>query len=164
VKWISQKFNFDPSAWRKGFEIAGKLWCLERSTIFIDGQKYMTRYIVYAFGGTLRLHKFFRGDDDRAPHTHPWNFWTFPLSRYDEQRYNHGNYVGTFTVKAWRWHRRSCLHEHIVTSRSDCDGSCEGSNCSNMRPFWTIVVTGPRINEWGFYDTAGKFTHWRDRK
>jgi hypothetical protein len=38
-----------------------------------------------------------------------------------------------------------------------------GDRCFGPKPFWTVVVTGPKINEWGFYDTTGKFTHWRDR-
>lgn len=162
MKWIDAKFNFDPTAWRKGFELFGKLWCLERSTIYIEGEKYMTRYIVYAFGGTLRLHKFYRGDDDRAPHTHPWNFWTFPLASYLEQRFNHGQHVGVFPVKAWRWHSRAAFHEHIVLGREKAhlDFSREPFD---PRPFWTIVITGPKYNEWGFYDATGKFTHWRDR-
>ena len=29
--------------------------------------------------GQLYLHIFHRGDQDRCPHDHPWDFWTFPL-------------------------------------------------------------------------------------
>lgn len=160
MEFVNIKFSGNLQGWRIGLKIFGQLWCLERSTVWVGPVKYLTRNIIYAFGGTLRLHKFWRGDDDRASHTHPWNFWTFPLANYLEQRFNHGGCIGTYRVQAWRWHARSCFHEHIVLGREKAhlDFSFEPLD---PRPFYTIVVTGPKINEWGFYPEPNKFIHWR---
>lgn len=46
-----------------------------------DGTPYMRRMWI----GRLRLHVFYRGDNDPDPHDHPWDFWTFPLTPYVEE-------------------------------------------------------------------------------
>jgi hypothetical protein len=169
VKLINLKFTQNGRGgllgWRRGFELFGKLWCLEHSTVVVGAEKYLTRYLVYAFGGTLRLHKFWRGDSDEASHTHPWNFWTFPLTSYVERIYHKGVHTATNVVPAWHWHRRTCFHEHRVI------GPLAQNGKPLDRPFWTIVITGPKINEWGFWvkdntrqilTEPGKFVPWRE--
>jgi len=58
---------------------------LQFKTVYgADGEHdspYLTRVIV----GRLRLHIFHRGDEDPDPHDHPWGFWTFPLTSYEEE-------------------------------------------------------------------------------
>lgn len=46
-----------------------------------SGNPYMTRI----WFGRLRLHIFYRGDQDEDCHDHPWDFWTFPFTSYVEE-------------------------------------------------------------------------------
>lgn len=166
MKLINLKFSTGGRGgllgWRRGVELFGKLWCLEHSTVVVGTEKYLTRYLVYAFGGTLRLHKFWRGDNDKASHTHPWNFWTFPLRRYAEWQYDKGVCTRLTDVPPFRWHRRSCMHEHIVACGLKPSEHNPRVLVADHRPFYTLVITGPKINEWGFYPKPGKFVPWRE--
>ena len=121
---------------------------LERSTVRLQGEPYLTRWIIYVGGRTLRLHKFHRGDDDRAFHDHPWPFWTFPLKTYSELV--PGLPYRASVVRGFRLHYRPAAYQHIVL----------GDGC----PFYTIVVTGKRENAWGFWPEPGKFVPWREWK
>lgn len=137
--------------------IGNRYFGLEYSRVGVGETPYLDRYIAYAFGFSLRLHKFWRGDDDRAPHDHPWDFWTFPLATYCEKTpygSNHKCDVWAYEwkpVKAFRWHRRDAKYRHIVTGRAD----------GSKKPFWTIVVTGRIRNTWGFWPTPIDFVPWR---
>lgn len=147
-------------------------WGVEKSTLFIRGTKYMVRYICYLGPIGLRLHQFHSGDDDSAPHTHPWPFVTFPLHSYVEQLYKEGVFQRFNVVKKFRFHYRPAKHEHIVKgpmwSFAGRDVYYEGapiySDATGFEPFWTIVITGPKANSWGFYPEPGKFVYWREYK
>jgi hypothetical protein len=140
---------------------------LEFSTIAHHGSDYLARLILYV-AGTLRLHRFLRGDDDRAPHDHPWWFITFPFTSYVEKywwpkmRWNpaiekfevaHWLYAER-VVKAWRFHFRPAKFRHFVIGRAD------GKN----KPFWTFVITGFATNAWGFWPTPTTFVPWKEWK
>lgn len=126
---------------------------------------YLDRYILYLGGLCVRLHKFWRGDDDRAPHDHPWNFWTFPLTSYVETVEEPG-WDGTLrpgqlcrhawrhrnVVKAFRLHYRRAKYRHIVLGRAD----------GSKKPFWTFVITGKVVNKWGFWPQPNRFVPWRE--
>jgi len=110
-------------------------------------QAYLERWILWC-GITLRLHRFLASDEDRAVHDHPWWFVTLPLANYGE--YIEGEQPGTEiyrTVTAWRPHFRASHFRHRV----------EVSNA----PLWTLVVTGPKSNEWGFWQ-GQQFVHNSD--
>jgi hypothetical protein len=131
---------------------------------------YLDRYIVYLGGLCVRLHKFWRGDDDRAPHDHPWNFWTFPLCSYKElveykrvtaypydpvkgrRRFERRWLREVQEVKAFRLHRRPAKYRHIVLGRAD----------GSSKPFWTLVVAGRVRNKWGFFPQPERFVPWRE--
>jgi hypothetical protein len=148
-------FDYDPRGrggavgWFRGFDFLRRRWGLDRSTVFVDGERYLDRWIVYLNGYTLRLHRFWRGDDDRASHTHPWWFVTFPLGGYLEKLFDEGRYTGHRFVEPWRFHFRPAHFEHYVVR--GLDGV----------PWWTIVLTGPKNNTWGFYPEPGKFVNWK---
>lgn len=130
-------------------------FCFERSTVYVGTQLYLDRWLGYLFNkGTVRLHKFWRGDDDRASHTHPWWFITFPFADYVEEVFEQGVSKGFNVVKAWRFHYRPAQYEHIVKGRTYGD----------TRPFWTFVISGPKSNEWGFYPEPGIFVNHRNYK
>lgn len=153
IRWAS--FKYDPRGrgggrgWFKGFDLFGRRWGFDRSTVYVEKEKYLDRWILYVNGYTLRLHKFYRGDDDRASHTHPWWFITFPLSDYVENIYCAGGFVDWRIVRRLRFHFRDRHFEHYVVQKALPDG-----------PWWTIVLTGPKNNTWGFYPKPGEFVHW----
>lgn len=150
-------------------DIKGLCFGFQRSPIGINGGLYMTRYIVYLGWLTLRAHKFYRGDDDRAPHDHPWWFITFPLKTYIEDVFVPQHFTRRWagelfgyesvwtnaysypnTVKAWRFHYRPATYRHIV----------RGSG----KPFWSLVISGRPLRMWGFWPRPNKFVPWRDWK
>jgi len=126
-----------------------------------DGGQYMTRWIVYLLWFNLRLHHFFRGDYDRASHTHPWWFITFPFTAYWEQVYEKGVFVSNRLVRRLRFHWRSSNFEHIVLYPVTVGFDPaypqykEVAACHRMKPFWTFVIAGRPCNVWGFYGTSG---------
>lgn len=133
----------------------------EKHRIHLAGKPYMDRYML-SLGFQLRFHKFWRGDDDRAPHDHMWTFWTFPftsyvelvaqpnLKGYFEEDKDYWTYESRI-VKAWRFHRRDIEFKHIVVGRAD----------GKTDPFWTFVVTGQKQDDWGFWRTPSDFIpHW----
>jgi hypothetical protein len=146
--FISVGVNSNRAA-RCGFEV---------SSIYIAGRRYLDRFLAYVGVGTVRLHKFWRGDDDRASHDHPWPFITFPFTSYTEEFWQPSRFVpslwvrDTRVVKAWRFHYRPAKFRHIVLGRADGKGT----------PFWTFVITGPVTNEWGFWPKPNEFVPWRD--
>jgi len=134
---------------------------VEQSTIVHHGRPYLARWIAY-LAGTIRLHRFLRGDDDRAPHDHPWWFITFPFTSYVEKYWARveeergGVHWTTCTriVKAWRFHFRPAEFRHYVIGRAD----------GKDKPFWTLCITGYSSSKrkWGFWPDPTKFVYWRD--
>ena len=116
--------------------------------VYENGQPYLARWILW-FGATLRLHCFYKGDDDRAYHDHPWWFVTIPLRSYEEVT----PALGTSLVKRGRPHFRRAQHRHIVRLIAPA-------------PVWTLIVTGRKCQEWGFWQ-GQQFTHhtaWLERE
>jgi len=140
----------------------GTRFGFEHSTVVHDGNPYLGRLILYAFGFTLRLHKFYRGDDDRAPHDHPWWFVTFPLATYRELVYNpqwgdklpHVN-----IVRRWRFHYRPAEYRHVVLAGWSC---ATRNDPTNRFPLWTIVISGDVERVWGFWPKPDEFIPFTD--
>lgn len=108
------------------------------------------------------LHYFTRGDDDRALHDHPWPFISIMLR---------GQYLA-LTAKGVD----PLTHARMTTAER------EANTCFTLRqpgnvgfylpthshrvelidnaPCWTLVVTGPRLRNWGFWCKQG-WVHWR---
>lgn len=111
------------------------------------GEKYLERWYFCFLGRTIRLHKFYRGDDDRALHDHPWPFVTFPLVSYLERvAEDKVNFV-----QALRFHYRPASYKHMVLR----------SSRPMTKPFFTIVFAGKKQRSWGFWP-KGKFVHWSE--
>jgi hypothetical protein len=111
-----------------------------------DSKPYLERWILW-FGLSLRVHRFLESDQDRAPHDHPWWFITFPCTAYDEH-YVVDGVEHSRTVKPWRLHFRSAHLRHRVEV--------------TRVPSWTIVLTGLKSKEWGFWENEAEFVHHRD--
>jgi hypothetical protein len=153
----------------------------EFSRVLIDAGNYLDRYILYIFGATLRLHKFWRGDDNRAPHDHPWWFITFPLVSYVERywtpysaiHFSSGTYsktvidgveftgdidTGFYATLEWYERTRTVkawrFHFRPAKFRHIVVGRADGKTT----PFWTFVISGRVSNRrWGFWKTPDQF-------
>jgi hypothetical protein len=140
--------------------IRGKRFGFQYSPIVHErGGPYLTRWILYLGWICLRLHKFYRGDHDRASHTHPWWFITFPFSDYKETVYHHGCRVEGRPVERWRFHYRPANFEHIVNHRLDRKTyeNCFAIWQRSTKPFWTFVIASGNVKKWGFYKPDGAF-------
>lgn len=94
----------------------------------------------------IYLHKFLRDDDDRALHDHPWSFLSIMIR---------GDYIEFretgFSIRcAPSIAFRRATDRHRVKLFKDGDKS---------EPCWTIVITGPKKREWGFWCPKG-FVPW----
>jgi hypothetical protein len=159
--------------------ILGRRIGFEYSRVWFQARPYLDRYICYLGGPTLRFHKFWRGDDDRAPHDHPWWFITFPFKSYVEKYWEpkpistlDGRIVELWTekvriVKSWRFHYRPALFRHIVLGRAakmtkELRERWPGGTAFGSTPFWTFVISGPRKRSWGFWPRPNKFVNWKE--
>lgn len=118
-----------------------------------EGDPYLDRLrIVQTPWFGIYLHHIHRPDRDQDPHDHPWSFASLVLTGAyeetvwaDKRRTDYGSRVrrrGRFSLRAMD--RDSA---HIITAITG--------------PLWTIVLTGPRRADWGFW-RDGKFTPWRE--
>jgi len=123
---------------------------------FIVGRKddpYLLRWYVIPRNPWLSIyiHKFMRDDEDRALHDHPWWFVSFMLK---------GCYWEIVTGGKWVFRRwlsvgiRRATHRHRVVLLK------RGGVARQPIPCWTLVITGPRIREWGFWCPKG-FVPWQ---
>lgn len=92
----------------------------------------------------IYLHHFMRSDDDRALHTHPWINMSILL---DNEYVEH-------------------LHDTIVRRTAGSIVFRKSGNIAHRieltcGPCWTLFLTGPRYQQWGFLCPQG-FVHWRD--
>lgn len=107
---------------------------------------YMKRWYLIPRNRWLNvyLHQFLRSDDDRALHDHPWWFVSIMIrGQYTE--ITESGAAGVVRA-AWSIALRRATHRHRVVIGS--------------KPAWTIVITGRRVREWGFWCPQG-FVHWQ---
>lgn len=113
--------------------IRGRRFGVTHDLVLDNGEPYLERWILWC-GFTLRLHRFHKGDDDRAFHDHPWWFVTIPFSAYRERIPD----ADARIVKPFRPHFRPARHRHIV-------------QLVGNKPVWTLIITGPKCQDWGFW-------------
>lgn len=142
--WVLKIYKPWGGDWRLGFSH-------QKIRGIFDESVYLERWILWAWKGTVRIHKFHRSDDDRALHDHPFWFWTFPFSDYEEKFWSPKlNKVVYHIVTKWRFHFRPALHRHAVI--------LPDSN----KPIWTFVITGDKERDWGFWPEQDRFVYWED--
>lgn len=95
----------------------------------------------------IYLHKFLRDDDDRALHDHPWWFLSFMIAG------SYAEYTSTDRIERARFSLafRPATHKHRVELPKSLAGK--------PIPCWTLVVTGRKVREWGFWCPKG-FVPW----
>jgi hypothetical protein len=101
------------------------------------------------------LHRFFRGDLDDAPHSHPWP-WSFSIvlwGGYTEERKITVDGIDYLkTRRVWplsiNWFRKGDYHR--VTKLHGAET-------------WTLFITGPKTLSWGFWVFGRGHVPWRER-
>lgn len=117
------------------------------------------------------LHKFMRNDEDRACHNHPWWSWSFVLKGdYIEHRpikflnsfSGKVEIVGyeTETFKRWSFIHRKADYYHRIELFDDKVNNWN-PDWYYKKPVWTLFITGPKIQDWGFLCSHG-FRRWQD--
>jgi hypothetical protein len=136
-----------------------------------DGEPYMLRWYVLPRNEQMNvyLHKFLRSDDDRALHDHPWTFWSLILKNfYDEvtpdgvKRRRPGSIarrpatarhrvrlMPTASQQARYDHLDYLLQMGVKTQLPTA--LLPGRLRPEEKPVWTLVVTGKKVREWGFW-------------
>ena len=127
----------------------GTRWAfLEGLDIGADNDPYLDRLRLVQtplFG--LYLHHIHRPDREHHPHDHPWWFASIVLSGvYSELVWPDKHNSGIFT---WHLRRRWSMHAMRPNSAHRI--------ASTNGLLWTLVLTGPRVADWGFW-SDGKFT------
>jgi hypothetical protein len=125
-----------------------------------DGDPYLDRLRIIQtpwFG--VYLHHIHRPDKDPDPHDHPWWFTSLVLAgKYQETVWPDKRDPSWRQLRLrprWSWASTSRRAAHLISS---IDG-----------PLWTLVITGPRRADWGFWEKppgqrAGHavFVPWRE--
>lgn len=136
--------------------------------------KYLTRISIpwYTKVGRPMLHWFHRGDEDPAPHDHPWDFWTFPFTGYWEEVLDEHNCSSMRYVKPFRLHFRPSTHRHRVIGREIGFSMRPGHkrqgiyHVNRVGPIVTLVWHSTFKQHWGFWVPSGWLTFkkvpWRE--
>lgn len=94
----------------------------------------------------IYLHQFCDSDDDTALHDHPWSFLSLILNgsyREISQTGTHIRRAGSIAIR-----RASGRHRVQLIDAS---------------PVWTLVITGPKARQWGFWCRATESGHSYER-
>lgn len=106
--------------------------------IGIEGDPYIIRWYFECKWFSIRLHHWLSSDDLRYPHDHDWDF----ISIIFKGGYEDVSPSGNEKVKAGDIRFRKHTHQHSVKVNP---GGC-----------WSILLTGPKKHNYGFY-VDGKF-------
>jgi hypothetical protein len=138
---------------RRGTPGDAKRWAfLEGFDVGADGDPYLDRLrLVQTPWASLYLHHIHRPDLERDPHDHPWWFASLVIAGcYEELTWPDKTAAAPQTYRARpRWSVR-CLSRAAAHRITSVDGS-----------LWTLVLTGPRRGDWGFW-RAGRCIPWRE--
>ena len=95
--------------------------------------------VLQAFGVAVRVHQILRSDHGREPHDHPWPYLTCILrGGYREERYNDlGDLVSA------KWHGPGSIVYRPANS-------WHRLQVPAGQTAWTLFITGPKRQTWGF--------------
>ncbi len=128
----------------------------KRYDIGREGRPYLTRWDLlgtrYAAWWLPRLflHQFHQSDSDAALHDHPWPFFSIILrGGYWEQTKNSFGWdrFVRYRPLSMLFRRSNWFHRIVL------EPGTEGK-------VWTLVLTGPRLRDWGFMCPKG-WTPWK---
>lgn len=137
-----------------------------------SGTPYLIRYFLYKpktkGKGRIYLHHIMRSDYDRALHDHPWAFMSVILKGgYRE----HTSWTDLqLRPVSGKW--KPTYFNPSSDEAFHCDFSAPAVlkrqaqwrhrlDLRDNKPVWSLVFTGPKSNEWGFWATLQDFCPWR---
>lgn len=119
---------------------------------------YMRRWIAALDNGrSLHLHNIMQSDLDRDPHFHPWAFTSIILwGGYREEIY-----VALKAGRVWHVPRIAIVDRGTFSAQRVPADRLHKVKLIGGRPAWTLCLTGPRVQAWGFATREG-WVHHRD--
>jgi hypothetical protein len=136
--------------------------------IVINGELYLTRLTLFKTPWfSVKLHWIHKADPDRDLHDHPWSFASLILRGwYKELVCRKPDARGEIVAQGLDLKRFRdeglCVEERLVRwfNHKDTRGAHRILEVSPK--LITLVVTGPKTKEWGFYDEdTFKYTDWK---
>jgi len=122
--------------------------------IYVNDNPYLLRcHILNHFWifPAVYLHYFYRGDEDRSLHNHPWK-WAYSLILSGGYLEEKPHFYCPITGKMQRKKRRvSPWSINRITQDDFHRVSLTNLAC------WTLFIPGPYIQKWGFIDDYGNF-------
>lgn len=107
---------------------------------------YLYRWTILRVGSiAVYLHKFVGEDWSIDKHDHPKRFWSIGLRGW----YYEDTPMGVAKWSAPWFRTFPATHVHRLFGPT------------SERPCWTLVITGPAVREWGFWQ-FGRFIPWRE--
>lgn len=128
-KWDRDSNTPEPPVWQ--YTINGR-----------DGSPYLTRAMLPRFLGVrVMLHHFHRPDEDDCMHNHPWA-WALSLVLK-------GSYVETRMPLLKATRTRVVKFFNLISSHDYHKVDALKGDV------WTLFITGPRVQDWGFLTPEG---------
>ncbi len=123
-------------------------WLLPHKDVNKNGALYLRRHYLSprTWSWRIFLHLINQRDLDRHPHNHPWPFYGIVLwGGYIEAVFNKGAFVRTQVrgPGAHGYRPETTCHQIVKLLRGRA---------------WTLVLAGPAVQEWGFFDAMDNFT------
>lgn len=121
----------------------------------VDGSPYLRRFYITPrrlnkkgeetgedLGFNIYIHHFYRGDNDRELHNHPWEKAVSLIlcGGYKEERKTADGKVKTYNL----WPGKLNFLRHTDFHRVIMD--------DNDKHVWTLFITGKRVQSWGFWN------------
>lgn len=103
-------------------------------------------WLLQQFGVAIRVHHILRSDYDRAYHDHPWNYATLVMRGGYTEITPHSGF--DCHASKLRFYNKGCLLFREATSWHRI------RVIPGLEP-WTLFVTGPRKQDWGFLSADG---------
>lgn len=101
----------------------------------------------------IYLHFIYLPDEDRDPHDHPFNFWSFVVrGGYSERLWRIGSIPKPWQARTKTW-RAGSLHRMGIDQSHMIDSLLPGTI--------TLVLAGRKQKDWGFWTQHG-YVSWRD--
>lgn len=103
--------------------------------------------------GNVFVHQFWRSDDDRALHDHPWSWTTIILDGW------YIEHLPLDPAVPWGPTRQIQRNAGDVVARPD-PSTPHRVELVDYWPVTTLFLTGPKAREWGFW-CKERWVHWR---
>lgn len=115
---------------------------------------YMKRWGILTPWFSIRIHHWFRGDDDRHYHDHDWNFVCIVLAgSYEDVSYEEIDHL-------------QCVTYDTLTPGSIRYRRAEFKHMLKTDGCWTLVLTGPKKRCFGFWvpNKSGKMVWFKAKR